>query len=170
MDIAGEIKRCQRCTAFGIFNNGSVHTYLGKEFDGTILVGESPHANWKEGDELFNTPSGKRILEYLKILGKTKEQIILLEAAKCVVKDRKDLPKMISNCQSFLLEQLNDYKPNTVISFGKIVADSFSEVIGSEVTTCNKYELSEFTYIPLFHPSPINPQNHKKNLEFIKNL
>jgi hypothetical protein len=43
-----------------------------------VLIGESPHKSWLEGKNPFETPSGRRIKEYLEILGLTIDNAALL--------------------------------------------------------------------------------------------
>lgn len=170
------IKSCRRCSAIGYSCPAAPLAHVGKDYDGTVLIGESPHPSWLETGSPYHskegklTPSAKRIFEYLELLGKTSENIALLEAAKCVVLDRKDLSKMIENCGEHLETQIEEYKPWVIISFGKVVSDSLGKLFKQGVSPCNIYNFERFKYIPLYHPSPANPVGHKKNLEFIQRL
>lgn len=171
-----DIKSCRKCSSLGYSCPTAPPVFKGKNYDGTVVIGESPHISWLESGSPFHnkngklTPSAKRILEYLEILGKTPENIVLLEAAKCVVRDRKDLAKMITNCQDYLIDQIKEYDPKIVVSFGKAVSDSLSVQYAKEFIPCGIYKLGSFTYISLFHPSPANPTGHKRNLEFLAGL
>jgi uracil-DNA glycosylase family 4 len=153
-----DVYSCKKCSSFGSLCQKPPLVWAGNDYQGLVLIGESPHKSWLEGKNPFETPSGRRIKEYLEILGLTIDNAALLEVSKCLVEDRKNLKKMMTNCLHFLLPQVQTLNPKLIISFGRMVEDVAGVVLG------------KFEYIPLLHPSPINPKNHQRNLEFLSEL
>lgn len=165
---------CKKCLDLGCSISNTPYLYEGKSFDGTIIIGESPHKSWKEsGSPFLNAnqklnPSGKRIFEYLELLEKNKDSVVLLEAVKCVVENRNSLKIMMKNCTENLLKEINCYHPRLVISLGKLVCENLGKIWNIKVEPCNIYKINGFIFIPLYHPSPINPNNHTKNIRFLQ--
>lgn len=174
--IESKIKNCKKCLPFGYNHPKSPAIYVGEEYKDVLIVGEFPPRDWQiTGHPFLKTdsgiyPSAKRIYEYMGKLGFGQEEFAVCEAIKCVLKDKRAVKTMAKNCAGFLKEQIEGLKPKMIISIGKTAAEAMSDLFDDDFDICNIYELENFTYIPLWHPSPVNPKGHAKNLEFLKGL
>ena len=148
-----------------------------------IIIGESPAKDgWIESKKAFYNTQGKlqgtgRVLEkLLNDIGLTISDIYFTECCKCIIEDRKNLGKCSENCMSILIEQLVELPCDIILTMGvhptqamlKTKITKFAEYVGKEF----KIELGEreFTLIPIYHPSPLNPKGYKDNVAIFQRL
>lgn len=152
---------------------GPINIWYGESYKRVLLIGESPHKSWVElGDPFHNSrgnllPSAKNMEHYLGVLGYSLEEVAITEIVGCYVDDRTKLPKMMINCSANILGKINEADPELVILLGQKTVQAFSEVIGIEIEMLSRFEWNGRKYIALYHPSPINPRNHKRNTNFL---
>lgn len=113
-------------------------------------------------------PSSKNIKRYLEMLRLGFDEIALIEVVKCVVTKRSSLDKMMENCLPFLKEQLESFSPQIVIILGQKTAEMVSKLLCLDLKPLTRVDSGEVTYISLYHPSPINQNNNKRNIKFLK--
>ena len=144
-----------------------------------LILGEAPANNgWrKSGIAWYDQnkkllPSGVVMQKLLDIINIKLEDTYFLEAIKCFPKERKYLNTCSKNCKKFLIQQLEEIKPNIVLALGdaatKTILDikyqKFSEVVGKE------FIVNNISVIPIYHPSPISPQSLKGNIPIFEEL
>lgn len=149
---------------------------LGKGEGKTVLiVGESPAANgWRvSGKACYSPqgrllPSGKRLNELLIPLGLSVETCGFTELAKCFIgKDRKNLAACCRGCWPIFVKQIKmaDYK--LIIILGIKILEIFNKINNSDLKTGImsrvKIDDKEYSVLPIYHPSPINPHGQRKN-------
>ena len=148
-----------------------------------IIIGESPAKNgWIESKNAFYNTAGKlhgtaRVLQkLLKTINLTLDDIYFTECCKCIIEDRKNLPQCSSNCMPILIKQLNQLPCDTILSMGMHPTQAilntrikkFSDYVGKEfsVTLGEK----QYTLIPIYHASPLNPKGYQENLPIFEKL
>lgn len=174
-EIDKEILDCNRCQDLveKFTNNTSIS--FGKITD-IVILGEAPANNgWRKSGKAWYDiegkllPSGKVLQRLLAIRGLTIEDTTFLEAIKCYPLSRNNLKKCNLNCKDYLYRQLAILKPKVIFSLGDsatkcildIKYDKFKEVVGKT------YNLdlgdTSTVVIPIYHPSPVNPNSFKGN-------
>jgi len=174
-EIDKEILECNKCQDLveKFTNNTSIS--FGKSTD-IVILGEAPANNgWrKSGKAWYDTegkllPSGKVLQRLLAIRDLTIEDTTFLEAIKCYPLNRDNLKKCNLNCKDYLYRQLVILKPKLILSLGdsatKCILDikynKFKEVVGKKFNL-NLGDISTVV-IPIYHPSPVNPNSFKGN-------
>lgn len=174
--IDKEIYDCNLCDDMVEKFPSSKTVSIGKN-NKIVILGEAPANNgWRKSGvawyDINNKllPSGIIMQKLLDIINIKLEDTYFLETIKCYPKDRKYLNKCSNNCRKFLLKQLDEIKPEIILSLGdsatKTILDikykKYSEVVGK------KYKLNNMTIIPIYHPSPISPKSYKGNIGIFK--
>lgn len=140
-----------------------------------LIVGESPAANgWRVSGKAFYTPrgrflpSGRRLNALLLPLGLSVETCGFTELVKCFVgKDKKRLANCCQGCWPIFVKQikLTDYK--LIIILGVKTLEIFNKINNSDLKTgiMSKFKIDdkEYSILPIYHPSPINPHGQRKN-------
>lgn len=146
-----------------------------------LIIGESPAPNgWVlSGKACYRPdgkilPTGKRINELLAPLLLSVENCGFTELSKCFVSSRSELEACSKKCWPIFLNQINDKKYKVLIILGVQTTKIFSKLIGEEleIGVITEIELQKRRYqvLPIFHPSPINPTGHSKNIVIFKKL
>ena len=148
-----------------------------------ILIGESPAKDgWIESKKAFYNTSGKlqgtgRILQkLLNNIGLSIEDIYFTECCKCLIENRKNLPKFSINCLPLLIEQLNILPCSIIITMGlqptqallQTKINKFADFVGKEFFI--KLGEKQYILIPIYHPSPLNPKGYKDNLPIFEKI
>ena len=174
-----QISNCKLCGELPKLINNSIQ--LGKT--NFIIIGESTAKNgWIESKQPFFDASGKirgsgRILNrLLNLIDLSIYDIYFTNCCKCVISERKNLSKCSNNCLPILIKQLNNIPCKTIITMGlhptqtllKTKIKKFADFVGKEflITLGTK----QYTLIPIYHPSPLNPKGFKNNVEIFKAL
>ena len=140
-----------------------------------LIVGESPAENgWrKSGKAFYNTDgkilaSGKRLNLLLSEFGLSVETCGFTELAKCFVgKNRKALFICSKGCWSIFLKQLRSEDYKLIILLGVQTLTIFNKLANLNLEI-GKLQSSQFNgktynFLPIYHPSPINPYSFRKN-------
>lgn len=148
-----------------------------------IIIGESPAKNgWIESKSPFLNTSGRlhataRILnKLLKTIGLTTDDIFFTECCKCIIEDRKNLEKCSANCMPILIKQLNSLPCEIILSMGLHPTQAllnkkikkFADFVGKEYSV--KLGEKNYTLIPIYHASPLNPKGYKENVPIFEKL
>ena len=141
-----------------------------------LVLGESPAKDgWiVSGKAFYNSKgklqaTGKVLNELLAICGLGIDDINFTECCKCIIADRKNLRKCISNCRDILFKQLDEFDCDLILPMGQYPTEA---ILGEKVNTLKDYVGKEFkinfgntykTVIPIYHTSPANPLCFKGN-------
>ena len=140
-----------------------------------LLIGESPAGNgWRKSGKACCTPEGKllptgqRLNELLNPFNLTVDKCGFTELSKCYIgKDRKLLKSCSQKCWPIFLKQLNTHHCKLLIILGVHTTNLFDWLSGYDlqVGKLTKITLQErnYTILPIYHPSPINPYSRQKN-------
>lgn len=181
--IANEnkIKNCNLCSNLIKLNCNTIS--YGKNTD-ILFVGESPAKNgWILTGRAFYDknskllPTGRILNKLLGILDLTIDDITFTEACKCHIPNRKLLKETSQNCLQYLKEQICILQPKIIIPLGEYPTrillnrnnfKKFGDVAGKRFPVIiNKYKL---IIIPIYHPSPINPNGYKLNIPIFEDI
>lgn len=169
---------CGRISAFPKEKFHQLGTGKGKRI---LIVGESPAPNgwivsgkacYKPNGKIL--PTGKRLNELLSLLGTSVEESGFTELSKCFVSNRSELSSCSKKCWPIFVSQVKDRDYELLIILGVNTSNIFSSLIGKNLIMgeISNIELDgrKYKVLPIFHPSPINPTGHAKNLKIFKNL
>ena len=177
--IQQKINDCRLCNTTDKLTENSVQL-------GTtpfIIIGESPAKDgWITSKRAFYNTAGKlqgsgRIMEkLLNNINLSISDIYFTECCKCIIDNRKDLEKCSKNCLPFLIEQLNNLPCPIIVTMGlhptqailQTKIKKFADYVGKEfkLTLGRK----NYTLIPIYHPSPLNPKGYKDNVPIFEKL
>lgn len=142
-----------------------------------MIVGESPAKNgWRKSGKAFYRPdggilpSGTKLNELLSGFDLSVKKCGFTELVKCYVgKNKNKLRICGKDCWPIFLKQLNSVEYKMIIILGVGTLKIFNDLSGLqlEIGNLSKAKLGnkEYVFFPIYHPSPINANNHKKNLQ-----
>jgi uracil-DNA glycosylase family 4 len=181
-EIKSLIQKCSLCSN----KQKQTDIFMQNGKSNFIIIGESPAKDgWiVSGKAFYNTEgklqaSGKVLAKLLDQINLTIPDIYFTECCKCIIEDRKELNTCSKNCLPILLKQLTKIPCNIILTMGlhptQVLlgkkVQKFADVVGQEFKI--SIEDKEFTLIPIYHPSPLNPKGYKGNIpifEKYKNL
>lgn len=153
--LAATVKACTLCslcqtrkqTVFGIGNRRAE----------LLLIGEAPGASEDERGEPFVGAAGQLLDKMLAAIELSREQVYIANMVKCrPPNNREPLPNEISQCASYLEQQVALIQPKLILALGRIAAQNLLH------TTAPLNRLREQTFafgaqrIPLiatYHPA-----------------
>lgn len=147
-----------------------------------LIIGESPAPNgWRKSGKAFYTPEGKflptgRNLNKLLIkYGLDVESCGFTELVKCFVgKDRKLLTSCGEKCWSIFVKQIVSVDPKFLIVLGVKTLELFNKLtkLNLKIGKIQKAKIEDrfYTILSIYHPSPISPIGHKRNIEIFSKL
>lgn len=178
--IEKKIQICNECNDLLKLNCNTIS--FGKNTD-LLFVGESPAKNgWITTGRAFYDinnkvlPTGRILNKLLEIVDLNIDDITFTEACKCHIPDRKLLKSASNNCLKYLEEQIKELNSKIIITLGEhptriLINEQFkklSEVAGK--TYIKPIDDHEVIVIPIYHPSPINPNGYKLNVSIFKKI
>jgi uracil-DNA glycosylase family 4 len=145
-----------------------------------LIVGESPAPNgWRKSGRAFYTsngkllPTGKNLNKVLNKYDLGVENCGFTELVKCFVgKDRYLLNSCGEKCWDIFGKQLKTYNFEFLIILGVKTLELLNKYANTslKIGVIEDAEINghTYTFLPLYHPSPISPVGHKNNLEIFK--
>lgn len=143
-----------------------------------LLIGESPAASgWHEGYACRTKKgtllaTGRRLNELLESFDLSADTCGFTELSKCYITDRKNLLQCSLKCWPLFLALLEKEQYKLLIILGVHTTALTEKLTGislqmgelASITIHNQ----AYTILPIYHPSPINPQGRSKNKEIFK--
>lgn len=169
---------CEQVDIFPLEKFHQLGTGKGK---GILIIGESPAPNgWIiSGKACYRPdgkilPTGKRLNELLSPLNVSVEDVGFTELSKCFVSKRNELDTCSKKCWPIFLKQIMNQRYRLMIVLGVKTNTIFSKLIDKDLAIGKiadiKIERRKYKVLPIFHPSPINPTGHSKNLKVFKQM
>lgn len=163
-----QIANCDKCKELGIEKPQA--PYIKRGNNKILVIGEFPKKDsrdffYDQRNKIFK--SAERLGEYLEIVGLSLASVSFTEMCKCTIDDRKKMRKTAENCHAYLEDQIEGLKPKLIITIGATTKDVFSRKNRTDIEIGKIYKINDYSYLPLYHPSPANPIGHKKNLKII---
>lgn len=169
---------CEQIDAFPLEKFHQLGTGKGKAI---LIVGESPAPNgWIiSGKACYRPdgkilPTGKRLNELLSPLGTSVEESGFTELSKCFVSNRNELDVCSKKCWPIFLKQIKNFDYKLLVILGVKTSSIFSKLIRKNLVMGEisdiKLESKKYKVLPIFHPSPVNPTGHAKNLKLFDGL
>jgi uracil-DNA glycosylase family 4 len=153
-------------------------TGLGKK---VLILGESPAPNgwiisgkacYKPDGKIL--PTGKRLNELLKPMELSVEICGFTEICKCFVSKRTELESCSKKCWPILIRQIENNDYNLLVVLGVKTTEILSKIIQKKLTMGSIQDIEinnkKYKILPIFHPSPINPTGHSKNIDVFTKL
>ncbi|MBP6085452.1 uracil-DNA glycosylase family protein [Candidatus Gracilibacteria bacterium] len=147
-----------------------------------LILGEAPAPNgWRKSGKAFYRidgkllPTGKNLNLLLAEYQVSVETCAFTELVKCFVgNDRKQLSSCGEKCWLVFLKQLQLLNTNLIISLGVKTLEIFNNQSGYHlemgVISEVKLDGKQYRFLPIYHPSTINPFNHQKNQAIFEHL
>jgi len=148
-----------------------------------LIIGESPAKDgWINSKRAFYNTNNKlqatgRVLDkLLALINLSIDDINFTECCKCLIADRKNLPKCAENCKPILFKQISESKCDYILPMGVFVTQT---LLGIKVLKMKDYVGKKFyidflgktkTVIPIYHTSPLNPLSYKGNEDIFNSL
>ncbi len=179
IDLQTKINECSMCGDFPKLTKNSIKFGKSK----LLVLGESPAMDgWITGGKPFYNKqgqlqaSGRNLQKLLSICNLTIDDINFTECCKCVIIDRTKLRKCIENCKPILMHQLKLFNCDVILPMGQYPTEA---ILGEKINRLKDYVGKEFyidfgagkkLIIPIYHPSPVNPQSIKGNMPIFEKL
>jgi uracil-DNA glycosylase family 4 len=147
-----------------------------------LVLGESPATRgWRLTGRAFYTPegkllpSGRYLNDMLGIVGLRIESCGFTELVKCYIGgNRTKLSACGMKCWPILVRQLMRYDFRVVIVLGVRTLEIVNQALGATLRVGQLATIDigrkRYRILPVFHPSPRNPANHRRNLRIFKRV
>lgn len=178
--VEKKIQECGSCKGLLKLNCNTISFGMNTDI---LFVGESPAKNgWiLTGRAFYDSknrllPTGRVLNKLLGIIDLSIDDITFTEACKCHIPDRKLLKYASSNCLKYLEEQIKELKCKIVITLGehptRILIDEHYKKFGDVAGKIFNKQINDFEVliIPVYHPSPINPNGYKLNVSIFEKI
>jgi uracil-DNA glycosylase len=116
--VAAEVRACTKCR----LHEGRTKAVPGEGDPDTevVFVGEGPGFNEDHEGRPFVGRAGGLLVQLLKSIGWSREQVFITNVVKCRPPDNRDpLPDEIAACQPYLRRQLEALDPALVVTLGR---------------------------------------------------
>jgi len=157
-----KLKQCRRCA--DMHKPVIIGTPV---LSSVLLVGQAPGHKEIEICKPFAWTAGKTLFKWFSSIGleelQFRERVYMAAVCRCFPGknpkggDRVPSPQEITNCASWLADEIQLLKPQLIIPVGKLAISQFMPVTKLEELVGKKYKLEQhgikFDVIPLPHPS-----------------
>lgn len=142
-----------------------------------LIVGEAPAPNgWRKSGRAFYSPegrllpTGKNLNQLLEPYNLSVETCSFTELVKCFVgKDRGLLSVCGKKCWPLFVRQLELLHCGFILLLGVQTLKIFNDQVGSHLLIGELGSITlnqkQYKVLPIYHPSPVGPQNHRKNID-----
>lgn len=159
-----ELHRSRTQTVFGV----------GHPAADWLIIGEAPGADEDRLGEPFVGRAGQLLTSMLRAMGLAREEVFIANILKCRPPNNRD-PQTdeISNCSSYLRQQIELIQPKIILVVGRIAAQSLLNVdtpIGKMRGQKYLYQDTAIPVIATYHPAYLlrSPQQKRKAWEDLK--
>jgi DNA polymerase len=122
--VAAEVRACTKCR----LHEGRTRSVPGEGDPDTevVFVGEGPGFNEDREGRPFVGRAGGLLVQLLRSIGWTREQVFITNVVKCRPPDNRDpAPDEIAACQPYLRRQLEVLDPALVVTLGRYSMGAF---------------------------------------------
>ena len=156
--VAAEVRACTRCR----LHEGRTKAVPGEGDPDTevVFVGEGPGVNEDREGRPFVGRAGGLLVQLLRSIGWSREQVYITNVVKCRPPDNRDpAPDEIAACQPFLRRQLEILDPAVVVTLGRHSMGTF--LPGARITSAHgtvrpadpETGARQALVFPMFHPA-----------------
>ncbi|MGC9059201.1 MAG: type-4 uracil-DNA glycosylase [Candidatus Aenigmatarchaeota archaeon] len=171
--ISEEIKNCNKCPLYKSRKNAVPGE--GDFKSGIMLIGEAPGFNEDLQGRPFVGRAGKLLEEFLKSVGKRREEVFITNVVKCrPPNNRQPEENEIKICASLYLDrQIEIIKPKLIVCLGNISASYIFKKFGLKFESMNKQHGKVFSIsnlyiktktVATYHPAAILRNPNLMNL------
>ncbi|MGC8993546.1 MAG: type-4 uracil-DNA glycosylase [Candidatus Aenigmatarchaeota archaeon] len=158
--ISEEIKNCNKCPLYKSRKNAVPGE--GDFKSGIMLIGEAPGFNEDLQGRPFVGRAGKLLEEFLKSVGKRREEVFITNVVKCrPPNNRQPEENEIKICTSLYLDrQIEIIKPKLIVCLGNISASYIFKKFGLRFESMNKQHGKVFSISNLYIKTKIVATYH----------
>jgi DNA polymerase len=158
--ISEEIKNCNKCPLYKSRKNAVPGE--GDFKSGIMLIGEAPGFNEDLQGRPFVGRAGKLLEEFLKSVGKRREEVFITNVVKCrPPNNRQPEENEIKICTSLYLDrQIEIIKPKLIVCLGNISASYIFKKFGLKFESMNKQHGKVFSISNLYIKTKIVATYH----------
>ncbi|MGC9200739.1 MAG: type-4 uracil-DNA glycosylase [Candidatus Aenigmatarchaeota archaeon] len=158
--ISEEIKNCNKCPLYKSRKNAVPGE--GDFKSGIMLIGEAPGFNEDLQGRPFVGRAGKLLEEFLKSVGKRREEVFITNVVKCrPPNNRQPEENEIKICASLYLDrQIEIIKPKLIVCLGNISASYIFKKFGLRFESMNKQHGKVFSISNLYIKTKIVATYH----------
>ena len=139
-----------------------------------LIIGEAPGADEDRMGEPFVGRAGQLLTSMLRAMGLAREEVFIANILKCRPPNNRD-PHVdeISNCSSYLRQQIELLQPKIILVVGRIAAQSLLNVdtpIGKMRGQKFVYQDTAIPVVATYHPAYLlrSPQQKRKAWDDLK--
>ena len=163
------------CTRCGLHRSRTQTVFgVGHPAAEWLIIGEAPGADEDRMGEPFVGRAGQLLTSMLRAMGLAREEVFIANILKCRPPNNRD-PQAdeISNCSSYLRQQIELIQPKIILVVGRIAAQSLLNVdtpIGKMRGQKFIYQDTAIPVIATYHPAYLlrSPQQKRKAWEDLK--
>lgn len=151
-EIAAQVRPCTKCD----LHRGRTHAVPGAGNPNAeiMFVGEGPGYHEDQQGLPFVGRSGDYLVQLLKLIGLTRDQVFIGNVVKCRPPGNRDpLPDEILACKPYLDAQIAAIDPLVIVTLGRFSMARYFP--GAKITQIHgkpKYDNGR-AYYPMFHPA-----------------
>jgi uracil-DNA glycosylase family 4 len=153
--IEAQVAACDRCelhtsrtnTVFGVGDRGA----------DLLIIGEAPGADEDRQGEPFVGRAGQLLNAMLKAIGLERNQVFIANILKCRPPGNRDpQPDEVSQCEPYLLRQIELLQPKLILAVGRIAAQNLlatNEAVGRLRGREHQFGKTAIPLIVTYHPA-----------------
>ena len=171
LELQEIVTRCTKCSELAatrknvVFGSGHARAKL-------VFVGEAPGHDEDIQGLPFVGRAGQLLTKIIESIGFARQDVFICNVLKCRPSgNRNPLPHEISNCEPYLLKQLEIIRPKVICALGTFAAQTLLKTDVPISSLRGKfYEFHNAKLICTFHPAYLlrNPQDKRKVWEDMK--
>ena len=171
MELRRQVLPCTKCKELAskrtqvVFGSGNAKAKL-------VFVGEAPGHDEDIQGLPFVGRAGQLLTKIIESIQLKREDVFICNVLKCRPPgNRNPLPEEISNCEPYLLKQLETIRPKIVCALGTFAAQTLLKTTASISSLREKFhEFHGSKLICTFHPAYLlrNPEEKRKVWEDMK--
>lgn len=146
----------QKCRACAI-SKSRIHLVfgVGNPDARLMFIGEAPGRDEDLQGKPFVGRAGQLLTKIVESIGLKREEVYIANILKCRPPDnREPEPDEISNCEQFLMQQIETIKPEIICALGRIAAQALLKTKAPiSKLRGNFFSYQNIKFIPTFHPA-----------------
>ncbi len=170
-DLKQVVHQCVKCSELAekrknvVFGSGNPNAKL-------VFVGEAPGQDEDIQGLPFVGKAGQLLTKIIESIGQSRESVFICNVLKCRPPgNRNPLPQEISNCEPYLIDQINLIQPKVICALGTFAAQTLLKTENKISSLRGRfYDYHGSKLLCTFHPAYLlrNPEEKRKVWEDMK--
>ncbi len=170
-DLKKVVHDCVKCSELAAKRKNVVFGY-GNPKAQLVFVGEAPGQDEDIQGLPFVGKAGQLLTKIIESIGQSRESVFICNVLKCRPPgNRNPLPQEISNCEPYLIDQINLIRPTIICALGTFAAQTLLKTENKISSLRGKfYDYHGSKLLCTFHPAYLlrNPEEKRKVWEDMK--